>query len=554
MSPIPDGDVADAVSGGAYAVPSSPARPDCAGPAEESGNGNGNRPVETGGRVSVRTLLLVVLGAILAQAAYHWLVNIVIDFSPNESVYDFSVYYAAALALRGNPHANIFDPNVLRAAASVHGAFLMPVATLYLYPPLLAILMIPLTTISFAASAHVWAITNLALWLISTGLLISLARYELSSSGSPLALRAGGLLTALRQRHLMRRLVERLMTMPDIPLLAGALVIFLSLTSGPLQEGVVIGQVTMFVFFLTVCAPWLERRGQARLCGALLALAALIKVFPLVLIGYYLLRGRWRVVIGAAVTFVVLIAGMVAVVGVQGVLATRSILTNGVSSGTQFQNEALSRLPFWLSVLVGHELHTAATAAGYALVALVAIAFVAGVLACTWRHQQPRDRSADARPLPGAGAHELVGYGWALCTMILVSPVTWEHHLAWVLPAFLFALWYVARELLGAPRQWRSRAVMTGLLLALALIVGYALISQDLPFGYDGRVVFDPSPYIFFHHILARPLFMIQRPLGVLLIWGVSGYLFLRGRPTADAALPAPPGTAESRIEAGHQT
>ncbi len=549
-----DGDSDDAATS-VHALSSPQTQPDHTAPSVAGGAGNG--AMGASGHIPARTALLMVLGAVVAQAAYHWLVNIVIDFSPNESVYDFSVYYAAALALRDNPHANICDPRVLRAATAAHGAFLMPVATLYLYPPLLAILLIPLTALSFAAAAHIWALFNLALWLVSTALLISLAGYELAPSGSRLALRAGGLVTALRQPHRVRRLVERLMTIPDLPLLAGALIIFLSLNSAPLQEGVVIGQVTMLVFFLTICAPWLERRGQPLLCGALLALAALIKVFPIVLIGYYLMRGRWRVVLGAMVTFVVLTLGMVAVMGVQGVLATRGILTNGVDSGAQFQNEALARLPFWLSVLAGHELHSAATVAGYALIALVALAFAGGVLAYTWRRRQ----RSDASPISvivadGEGAHELVGYGWALCTMVLVSPVTWEHHLAWILPAFLFALWYVTRELLGERglRQRRPRAVMMGLLLTLALIAGYALISQELPFGYDGRVAFDPSPYIFFHRLLARPLFMIERPLGVLLIWGVSGYLFLRGRLTTAAEVAAGRAAEQRRVEAGHST
>jgi hypothetical protein len=126
--------------------------------------------------------------------------------------------------------------------------------------------------------------------------------------------------------------------------------------------------------------------------------------------------------------------------------------------------------------------------------------------------------------------------------MVLISPVTWEHHLAWLLPPFIIAvglsLPYLGRSGWQASSGWGTPAVVPAVVLAVA-VVGYVLVAHDLPFGYDGRVPFDPSPNLL-GKIPVRPFFMIQRPVGGLLLWCATGYMFLRlsGRQaTADRVL-----------------
>ena len=80
--------------------------------------------------------------------------------------------------------------------------------------------------------------------------------------------------------------------------------IVLSLMSASLEESVVIGQVSLFVLFLLVLALWLSHRGKLGAAGAILAAATLIKIFPILFLAYFLLRGKWKAVAGFAAGFI----------------------------------------------------------------------------------------------------------------------------------------------------------------------------------------------------------------------------------------------------------
>lgn len=86
--------------------------------------------------------------------------------------YDFSTYYAAALALRANPHADIYSQAVIaQAGAAAHTQVQPPLP--YTYPPLFAYLLIPFTFLSFHIAARAWMAVNVAIWLVCGALLVS---------------------------------------------------------------------------------------------------------------------------------------------------------------------------------------------------------------------------------------------------------------------------------------------------------------------------------------------------------------------------------------------
>src|SRR5262249_54213824 len=134
--------------------------------------------------VFARRLCRVTLVALALAAALNWLgfVGFVLTFPLLG--YDFSVYFAAALALRDNPHANIYSLQVLQAAAAAHGA--APPTVLYLYPQALAALLIPLTVLPYRVALYAWTFLLVALWFMSTALVIAWIRRLL-----PAAPRAG---------------------------------------------------------------------------------------------------------------------------------------------------------------------------------------------------------------------------------------------------------------------------------------------------------------------------------------------------------------------------
>ena len=172
---------------------------------------------------------------------------------------DFRVYYLAAQALRQGD--NIYQADI---------------APPYVYPPLLAVLVLPLSALSITAATIAWKVLQHLCLLVAGGLLLSL----LPRGVRPLA---AGLL-----------------------LLGGLLV--------PLHDEIQVGESNSLVLALVVGAVWLiarqaaGRAGEGAFIGAgvLLALAASIKVLPLLLIGYFWVRGPRPVAAVATGSFLAL--------------------------------------------------------------------------------------------------------------------------------------------------------------------------------------------------------------------------------------------------------
>ncbi len=326
-----------------------------------------------------------VLYALLAVALGYWV--IVAAFSvqllPLHGS-DFGIYYAAAEVLRYTPAADLYAWEPLAAVTRAHGGCALWPHVLYVYPPLLALLLVPLTALPCGAATVTWHLVNVGLWALATVLLVEWVRRRWA------------------QEH---------------TLLATALVVAASAFSWPLLYGFWLGQVHVLVLAGMIAALWLDDRGHPMLAGILLALVALLKLFPALLVVYYLLRGRWRIVAGATLGAAALVGLMLAVVSPDEVL--RSVQAMRAAVATQINpglNESLATLlPF----------------GGAALSVLVGMCWLAGLL---W--------------LRGRG-NSALGFAWTLCTMLLVSPLIWSFYWAWLVPAFALCL--------GALRPSRDR-------------------------------------------------------------------------------------------------
>jgi len=175
--------------------------------------------------------------------------------------YDFDTYYAAAQALRFDHSADIYRVATLNQVAQAHGLcahtghFLPP----YVYPPLLAILLEPLTLLPCGSAATLWLLLNAALWAAATLLLADV----------------------LARRWPGRRLA------------ATTLVTLISLGCLPAYYGLFLGQVHLLMLAGFALTLWLVERDRPALAGAALVIIALIKLIPALLLVAYLLRGRW---------------------------------------------------------------------------------------------------------------------------------------------------------------------------------------------------------------------------------------------------------------------
>ena len=159
---------------------------------------------------------------------------------------DFGIFLAAGQALRFDPHANIYQAHTLLATVQAHGGCKPWHNPLYVYPPLLAILLIPFTYLPCAYTTYLWHAVTIALW---AGCTLVMARRALAIG-------------------------------PWQALAVTALSAFFL----PLMQGLEIGQVHVVVLACCLGALVLAQRNRPYSAGALLAFGAFIKYFPAFLI------------------------------------------------------------------------------------------------------------------------------------------------------------------------------------------------------------------------------------------------------------------------------
>jgi hypothetical protein len=347
---------------------------------------------------AARRLGRMALWAVIAAVVAFWvsLAIFAVPSVPNRPT-DFADYFGGALALASGRPADMYSWPAIQQIMQTHLDCIVPAPSSYSYPPLLVILLQPLTGMSCGSALIIWHAVNLLVWIASAGLLAAL---------------------------LCRR-------WPEHRLLATALALFLSAASFHMLFGYFLGQVHLIVLCLLLLAWWLEERGRPLSAGAILVVCALIKLFPAVLVGYYVVRGRWRVALGAVLAGIPLTVLMVIAAGPRVVLESLPYMAEHVRFlSTSPINESLSaQLP----------------AVGPALVWVVGAATGAGILLAR-----------------GRGRTEL-GYVWIIPALLLISPLVWSFYEIWSLPALVACLGVLS------PRRWWAVAGLIVLYLATAL-------------------------------------------------------------------------------------
>ena len=301
-----------------------------------------------------------------------------------------SVVCAAAVSwlfirhLGAAPAQRLVDLDVYRGAgrAVLHGHDLYsfvghaPQRLPFTYPPFAALLATPLAAVPFTAAGWVWSVGE----VLTTIAITALAFRSLLSRFSGWWPLAAGVLAGALQQML------------------------------PLRDEIKFGQVDELLVLLCLvdCLLLLERRGG----GVLVGLATAIKLTPGVFIVYLLVTGRRRAAAMAASTFVA--ASLLAAAVLPG--DSRTFWTDALwhserlraNDGTS--NQSLRGM--WLRAV--HDGH-ASTALWLASAAVVAV--VGFRRACAVRRE----------------GDELAGVALTGLLAVLLSPVSWIHHLCWLL-------------------------------------------------------------------------------------------------------------------------
>ncbi|MFB8774227.1 glycosyltransferase 87 family protein [Streptomyces broussonetiae] len=186
----------------------------------------------------------------------------------------------------------------------------------------------------------------------------------------------------------------------------------------PLRDTVSFGQVNLLLLALVLVDARLLATGRTRWAGVGTGLAAAVKLTPVIFIGLLLLARRWR----AAAVATGVTAGATVLTALAAPDASRFYWTHAL-----WDTSRIGRLDYVSNQSVQGVL--ARLAQGEPSRAL----WAAGVLVvlCVWGWRARRAVVAG----DWAAAFALTGL-----TACLVSPVTWVHHLVWLLPSFAVLL------------------------------------------------------------------------------------------------------------------
>ncbi|MEV6705378.1 glycosyltransferase 87 family protein [Micromonospora wenchangensis] len=320
-----------------------------------------------------------------------------------------AVAYAAWLAIGafGRPY-NFFDMKIYHGAvvwwASGHELyeFIAPTTTLgFTYPPFAALAMLPMA-----------------------GLPIEVAGW-VNAAGSIAAL-------AVVLAALLRPIVDRL----GWPLwFTVAIATPMATAIEPVRETLGYGQVNLLLFALIMAdlvgLRWRSRRGthgrdtdgpflrlfySGSWAGVGIGLATAVKLTPALFIAYLLITRQWRVAATAVGTTIGVTLGSFALVGTESRAYFGGVLwqTERVGAADMTPNQSLAGLLA--------RLYDSIETPGLLWLAFSVLILAVGL-----------SRAANAR----ADGDELTAFTLVGLTANVISPISWSHHLVWVIPAIV---------------------------------------------------------------------------------------------------------------------
>lgn len=396
---------------------------------------------------------LVVLLLLVGAVGFAWQAIRPLVFNTN--LYDFNAYYVAASATQKG-----IDPYDDEALGQLAQDLNIPKVAEYNYPPFTTLLFLPLSFLPYPAAVLVWRILNLALIVLAVWLITKSLALPLNA--------------------------------------ATALVIGLIVFNyDPLIYNLGIGQINLLILVLITGAAYAWVRQRQVLAGVLLALAASIKIAPAILFIFFLWKGGLKLVAAGFAAMAAFAAIAFVALGEQPTRKAAAIVT-GLAQSDNAWIANQSWRGFLARLFVGdefvHAFYPAATLERglYYAGALIICALTAFVIFRSRR----------------TGLFHLE-FALVLITFHLISPVTWVHHLVWMLyPLIVLAVACLDRKHL-AP--------------IVLFAIGYALIA--FPLDYRNEQVFR----------WPQALWISTKLYGLIILYALNAWLLLTATSVAIA-------------------
>lgn len=366
--------------------------------------------------ITAMSCLLIGVSLLLLQQR---MINITIVSS------DFTQDYVAGLALReGRSIYSPFTPADIGAEKLGMGyALYTPYGFANNHPPFDTVLFLPLTLLPYDQAIMLWSVLALLLYLLCGELVLRELKIAIA-------------------RHWKL-------------LLAG-----LALCWYPFQAHIALGQWSMLIVAGVLGCWALLRRQRDTAAGVLLGIACLIKLFPGMIVVYLLLRRRWRAAGAACATMAAGGLLTLMIVGIDDMLeyVRRVAPLDAIEFAPAPINHSLTA--------VFHRLFgdgpwvTALISAPWVISILVALSGLGltGLLAYKVWRTPPTQRGQDTT------------FALACITMLLASPITWQH----IFPILMCPLGLLLLE---------QRERFDGRRLALALVALAMVSIPDIEIG-----------------------------------------------------------------------
>ena len=335
---------------------------------------------------------------------------------------DFRLVYAASGRLLRHQQLYVFEP---------HGIT-------YVYPPIVAMLLMPLAALPFRVALHLWAIMNVALVVISVGLFLKAARHSRNDR-----------------------------------ILFAALAIF-SLKFWPTDMTIWFGQTNCILLVILAGIYWADSWQRPVTMGLLIGGAACIKIWMLGLLLLPLYRREWRAAVAAVALFTAVVAGSFTLAGwdewplfqtiIRGYAAQQLGQHYGTRSFIGFARVHFSHNSALNPIIASPGIRAFIIVSGFTMMG-------AGWLMLFLR----RVREEHAGPASGdAPLARQLETGLAMITLLLALPMCETHYYMLCLP--LFWTWAAMHRSLRKP--------MLPWLIGMALV--FALYCRDWPAPQSG--------------------------------------------------------------------